>query len=184
MKSQSVRQTLTPAHPGVRLVLLAALLVAGTALSGAALAATNTVDDCERLGSELKSLSVPSSELPLQDIGHMDTEESRKLAALSSGDSPLAAESLATPVLMLTPRVANIMREVFGALPADLDDGASAAADPLEDDVADAEPTEASIPAAPIVRAPQAVFPGAAETDSSQNRFIPRFQRQMYRTDI
>ena len=90
------------------------------------------------------------------------------------------------------------MREVFSALPDDADDDADAT---MEFDVLAAEATNTPVPAAsdtesptdkaadsgtsPVVKLPQPAFPDAGDIDGSNNsRFIPRFQRQMYRTDI
>ena len=91
------------------------------------------------------------------------------------------------------------MREVFSALPDDAADDdeppvsfdvlAADATDAVESPVAaDADPAADSAPASatpPVVKLPQPAFPETGEIDGSNNsRFIPRFQRQMYRTDI
>ncbi len=196
MQSQPVRQALPLAQRRVRLLLLSALLVLGAALSTAALAASDTLEDCDGLDRELQALDVAAAGLPLGDAAYLDTAESRKLAVLASGDTPRDADSSATPVLLLTPRVANIMREVFSALP---DDAADEDESPVSFDVLAADATESpvannaeasadSTPASatpPVVKLPQPAFPESGEIDGSNNsRFIPRFQRQMYRTDI
>lgn len=142
------------------LTWLAGLLIVA-AVPQSALAAKDTIVDCDRLASNLRSLDVPDTELPLEDVDHMSTDDSELL--------PAALESeTVSPVLLLTPRVADLMQEVFNSLPAD----DSAAAKPANDD---------EVPAArsPAVSAPQQTI----EADST-TPVMPSFQREMYRTDI
>lgn len=142
------------------LAWLAGLLVVA-ALPQTALAAKDTIVDCDRLASNLRSLDVPDTELPLDDVDHMTTDDSELL--------PAALESkTVSPVLLLTPRVADLMQEVFNSLPAD-----DAAA---EKSANDKELPEATSPA---VSAPQQTI----EADSTAP-VLPSFQREMYRTDI
>lgn len=172
MRSQSVARQTQP-NQFLRLFLLATLVVIGTLLSQVAAAANDNLFDCDRLAADLKSLEVPAAELPLEGSKHLDGDENT-LAVLDGDAAASAVESFATPVLLLTPRVASIMREVFGA---------------LSIPSANSKTDEESAPASPVVQAPQepprAVFPGGGtDMEPGNDHFIPRFQRQMYRTDI
>jgi len=181
MQSQSARQALTAKtiesrRSLIRITLIAVFLLAGALLSSAARAA-NEVIDCDRLASDLRSLDVPATELPLDDIDHMTSDPARNLVVLDAAE--LLEQAAPAPVLLLTPRVASIMREVFDALPViAIDDG-------TVDDASGTDAELAELP--PGIEAPQrplAVFPGDRDADDDDGRLIPKFQRQMYRTDI
>ncbi|MDZ7643811.1 MAG: hypothetical protein U5K76_06040 [Woeseiaceae bacterium] len=159
----------------LRIALLASLLLLGAALSQTARAASDSFIDCDRLASDLRSLEVPDSELPLDDADHLKPED---VAAL---DGPLKAQLFGTetiaPVLLLAPRVAAIMREIFNAaLPDDDDDREPASAN-------QASASAAPASSAPVVKVPPSMFE-AADGGEAASHFMPRFQRQMYRTDI
>ncbi|MGH8166165.1 MAG: hypothetical protein ACREQ1_02940 [Woeseiaceae bacterium] len=96
-------------------------------------------------------------------------------------DSAEASDGLtesAAPWLFLTPRVASILQDVFGD-----NDGsdAEAAAEAVEPAQADRAET-ASSPVAENVRPAQVAEPESPLYE--HNAILPRFQRQMYRTDI
>lgn len=182
MKSQTALQTLTASPAGLRLLLLATLLIAGTALSTGALAASG-LSDCDRLASDLRSLEVPAVELPL-DAGEHSAED----ASFVAPDPRKARTEAGTaPVLLLTPRVADIVREVFDTVPViAIDDG-------TDDDVVlpEADPGAAGgAPATdvpPVVRAPslpRIAPPGTRDAAGGGAHYVPRFQSPMYRTDI
>ena len=145
-------------------------------LSHSALAATDSYVDCDRLATSLRSLDVPAEAFPAADMELNAAVDGEKLAA---GLETETNDSVA-PVLRLTPRVATIMRDVFNAsVPTDTDDAA----------VEDETEAKAEVPAAtspPLVSAPRAALPESplAEDSGENNRYVPRFQRQMYRTDI
>lgn len=142
------------------LAWLAGLLVVAVAPQSA-FAAKDTIVDCDRLASNLRSLDVPATELPLDDVDHMATDDAELL--------PPALESeAASPVLLLTPRVADLMQEVFNSLPGDEADSKK----PASDD-------EAPAARSPAVSMPQL----SIETDETAPD-MPSFQREMYRTDI
>lgn len=176
MQSQSARQALTAKtiesrRSLIRITLIAVFLLAGALLSSASRAA-NEVIDCDRLASDLKSLDVPATELPLDAIDHMTSDSARNLVVMDAAQ--LLEQAAPAPVLLLTPRVASIMREVFDALPVIAIDDAS------ESDSRLAElPTGIEAP-----RRPLAVFPGDRDADDDDGQLIPKFQRHMYRTDI
>ena len=99
-------------------------------------------------------------------------------AAPDAAARPAAATESLAPLLFLTPRVTSILEDVFEA-----DPGASAA------DSADAAAGDAEAPETPL-RSPVAETDGAASNarksspETDQTSVLPKYQRQMYRTDI
>ncbi len=145
-------------------------------LSHSALAATDSYVDCDRLATSLRSLDVPAEAFPAADMELNASVDGEELAAALETENN---DSIA-PVLLLTPRVATIMRDVFNA---------SVPTETIEATVADETEAKAEVPAAtspPLVSAPRAALPDSPldEDRSENNRYVPRFQRQMYRTDI
>lgn len=168
MESQPATPQLAVARRSVRIVLFASLLLLAGGLMQTAFAAKDQFNDCDELALNLRSLDVPPAELPLDNGKHLDASDDSVLEAV--------ADDTVSPVLLLTPRVANIMREVFDSVAIDTEVTAIAA-----DDTSAAEP-EADSP--PVVNAkPAPVVPAADETVTNTH-YMPRFQRQMYRTDI
>lgn len=156
-------------HPGK---LLGAVLLS-VLISHSALAATDSYVDCDRLASNLRSLDVPAAAFPATDMELNAGADGEELVAVLESENN---DSVA-PVLLLTPRVATIMRDVFNASMAETDE------------VAVLDETETEVPA--LASPPQANAPRTALPDSSiaddrneNNRYVPRYQRQMYRTDI
>jgi len=98
MTSQSARTATEKATLGTRIVLMAALLLAGVALSQVATAASDSIADCDKLETSLRSLDIPVEELTNAAADPLD-----------SGPDALPSAGPA-PVLLLTPRVAAIMR--------------------------------------------------------------------------
>ncbi len=136
--------------------LLAAVLMA----SVTAHAASNSVVPCDQVGRDLKSLEVPVATLPVDLVDHMPIDPDSLDEALVDSDS-------ATPVLNLTPRVTNILRDVFGAGDQDLtqETPSQPSSSPLADSVGDSDEAE----------------PAEVEIDRSD---LPQFQQQMLRKDI
>lgn len=135
-------------------------------LSVVARAASTTVMPCEQVGRDLKSLKVPVTALTLDTVDHVPVDR-------DAGDpSTFPAERLSSdfeaPVLFLTPRVTNILRDVFGvtaeAPPPGSDHKSSS---PLADSE---EKAESGI--------------AAATDEVNESIDLPHYQRQMYRTDI
>jgi hypothetical protein len=160
--------------PGRRLCRGTGVFLLAALFSHSAMAATDNFIDCDRLASNLRSLDVPADEISGADTTHVVVADSTELAARLETENNDAA----APVLLLTPRVATILREVFKAsTPGDADKAVTAGETGAE------KPTASS---PPLVNAPSAVLPdsslGAERTENS--RYVPRFQRQMYRTDI
>lgn len=149
-------------------LLLLLLLLAGLALSQAAQAASDAISDCNRLESSLRSLEVPEEQLVVED------------SALEA-----TAEAGTLPILRLTPRASSITREVFAALPIVMldEDGKELDTPPSPDAAA----TKTAGQTSPLRAAPSTIdSPAVSESDNSTDSpvFLPRFQRQMYRTDI
>lgn len=139
-------------------VVRAGLLLTFT-LAGTAVAAPCAVENCGNAARD----QVPVTELAIRavDLGDSDgVDDASAVARLS--------ESMA-PLLYLTPRVTSILEEVFedSAPVADAGD-AEAAAPPVAD--TDVEESAAEH-YGPLSRADNAYH-------------LPKFQRQMYRTDI
>lgn len=155
--------------------ILTGLLLSFT-LGHVSFAATDNYVDCDRLAADLRSLDVPSTELPLA-VERAADGNADDLTAVR--DEDLARSDVIAPVLLLTPRVATILRKVFDTELQQVDEE-------------DAPATRTDKPRAatpPLVNAPSAAMPEdplASEngTDANANQYVPRFQRQMYRTDI
>jgi hypothetical protein len=138
------------------LSVLATILMSGTM----AHAASNSVVPCDQVGRDLKSLEVAVDTLPVVEVDHTPIDP-------DSLDEPRADTASATPVLDLTPRVTNILREVFGTTNEELPQETSP--QPSSSPVADSDQeSSASVP---------------ADTEIERNE-LPRFQQQMFRTDI
>lgn len=166
---------------GHRARLTAIALFASVVLSPSAFAATDNFFDCDQLASELRSLEVPATVLPLETVDHGTASDAEQLSA--SLDSDLDTTDAVAPILLLTPRVATIMRKVFDA---NLLEDDSATEKKAEIPAATNRPTASSPPlvSAPAVPPANDSLTGESSTDSSNNQYVPRFQRQMYRTDI
>jgi hypothetical protein len=137
-------------------VLAAALLMSATAH-----AASNPVVPCDQIGRNLQSLEVPVDTLPLEVVDHTPIDPDRLL------DEALVESDSATPVLDLTPRVTNILRDVFGASDEELtrETPSQPVSSPLADSAGESDEAE----------------PAAVEIDRSN---LPRIQQQMFRKDI
>lgn len=136
-------------------VLAAALMTNATAY-----AASNSVVPCDQVGRDLQSLEVPVDTLPVNVVDHIPIDPDSLDEAFVDTDS-------ATPVLDLAPRVTNILRDVFGTTDEELvpESPSQPASSPLADvdeESDEAEPAEVEI----------------------ERRHLPRFQQQMFRTDI
>lgn len=186
MKSQSALQTISASPGSSRFLLLAMLLLSCTVLSTAALAASS-FSDCDRLASDLRSLEVPADELPVDAGDH--SADDKGLMAPDTKQSRIDGGT--APVLLLTPRVADIVREVFDTLPelaiddGTDDSGASASADDVGSGATSPHAPAAKVP--PVVQAPtlpRIAPPGARNTGGGGAHYVPRFQSPMYRTDI
>ncbi len=140
-------------------------LSAALMLSATALAASSTVVPCDQISRNLKSLEVPVDALTVNAVEHIPTDRHAVDPNASGAASHLPdAEA---PILYLTPRVTNILRDVFGAateeLPAEIPKQPSSS--PLADSEELADYTE----------------PVDAVNETND---LPHYQRQMFRKDI
>lgn len=152
----------------------------GVALAGAAIAAlcfgpqtavaAGSIEDNHRIVAELRSLEVKAESLSLDMTDPVADDEQDDL------DTPLESDPVA-PVLRLTPRVATILREVFGPNALAAPETAAAADDSDQDSDTPGKTSPLASETAPAATAPD--LAGARS-----NFYVPRFQRQMYRTDI
>ena len=157
----------------------AAIVLLGCGWSIAASAATNLVVKCEDFGDTLQSLDAAASELSfsLVDLPNNDAD----LGLAEPSDTAGAVSDSTVPYLYLTSRVAAMLREVFDD---DARDGDATRWQELEQDNGD---RKQGIPAPPVAEgnSDRSSLPTLEETDlSGPNEAMPRFQRQMYRTDI
>jgi len=140
-------------------------LAAALMLSATTLAASNSVVPCDQVSRNLKSLEVPIAALTVDDVEHVPTD--RRAVDPNAIDTESHLTDAEVPILYLTPRVTNILRDVFGAttegLPSDLP------MQPSSSPLADSEALADSIETADAVN----------ETSD-----LPHYQRQMFRKDI
>lgn len=159
---QSSRKTL------LRTVALLAIACAGTA-SAAPCAAAN----CDVAARELKGVGLPLGELTIRSVD---------LGDAGVGDEPGAAsvtESMA-PLLFLAPRVTSILEDVFAA------DGLADAAS--EGGAVEGEASRDDGPEAlrrsPVAETDSASVGRAPSLETDHASILPKYQRQMFRTDI
>ncbi|MEX2123083.1 MAG: hypothetical protein WD795_04255 [Woeseia sp.] len=156
----SPRRTLYAALTGVSLLLL------GWTSSG--LAAAHVDASGNQAVRDLQSLQVGS--LTVEAVDLADVSESPE-------ESDELTEALA-PLLFLTPRVASILEDVFGDIE-NMKQAATGADQPAaETDKPDTatSPVADNVDSAPTAEPVSPLYENAA--------ILPRFQRQMYRTDI
>lgn len=171
------RSPIAPASPH-RNVLWAALtgislLAAGWSSPGLAAAHLALAGSCDDMARNLQSSDVASPAIELVDLSDVTAREE------TSGN---LAESVA-PLLFLTPRVASILQDVFG----DSAGGtrAARAEEMTEAELEGADVDQAAPASPPIVdNAGGAPLAQPASPMYEHAAILPRFQRQMYRTDI
>ena len=160
-------ETPTSGRQSAAKALLRSLALLSLACGGTATAAPCADSDCD-LG-RVEGLLNPLTVRPVDLADTAPPDE----AVIPAG----ATESLA-PLLFLAPRVTSILEDVFEA-----DAGASAA------ESAVAALGDGAAPEAPL-RSPVAETDGAASgarkssPETDQASVLPKYQRQMYRTDI
>lgn len=147
-------------------VFLAAILLLGCGWSIAASGATNLAVSCQDFSDSLQSLDAPA---PALSISLVDLQNSDAGLGLTEPLDAAGADSDATiPYLYLTSRVAAMLREVFA------------------DDARDGDAKQ-GIPVPPVAegKTDRSSSPTLVESDlADPSDTMPRFQRQMYRTDI
>ncbi len=136
------------------------VLTATLMLNASAHAASTAVYPCDQVGRDLQSLEVPVGELTLDVVDHVPTDPAAIDAQSASTDS-------VAPILYLTPRVTNIVDDVFRA-----------ASDKLPQET----PEQPS--SSPLAGSDEKSDPIEALDEEREAGVLPRFQRQMLRTDI
>lgn len=150
--------------PGVAGCL--ALLAIGWSSPGHAAARTSV--GCDKVAQELQSLDIDTLAIEVVDLS--DVSESPE-------KSDELADSVA-PLLFLTPRVATILEDVFGETE---EPGAAV------DDANTIQPTQtkdAKAPTSPVADNVERDIETPESPMYENAAILPRFQRQMYRTDI
>lgn len=147
--------------------LLRGLALLSLACGGTVPAAPCGAVDCDIPGAE--SLLHP---LTLRPVDLADA------TAADEAVGPAAATQSLAPLLFLTPRVTSILEDVFEA------DAGAEAAEPVSAAGDDGVAPEASrsSPVAETDGAASAARDSSPETDHAS--VLPKYQRQMYRTDI
>lgn len=144
------------------------LAIGGPATS---FAASDTSSDCDRLGRDLQSLAVETDSLATEIV---DLAVGSDPAAIAGKfDAPPADTGSQAPMLYLAPRLDSIVRDVFDAVAIDGDSAQPAPQKPTSD-------LEAEVAHPPLADSATEPHDDGAE----QQQVPPRFQRQMYRTDI
>jgi len=147
------------------------LVLLSLSASMGAFAASDTLTDCDRMGRELRSLTVSAGTLAAEVVDLSVGSDKEGLAR--NFDPSEADPEIQSPVLYLTPRLDTIVRDVFDAVAVD---GGTSPSD------VDDETSVTNAEVAPRPLADSAAEP--ADADAERQVSTPRFQRQMYRTDI
>jgi hypothetical protein len=164
-----------PSRAGTRptpLAAVASMLALAACWSSAAYSRTPNDADCDEVAKSLQSLDAASETLTLTRVDHVPIPaDSSRLAA----EPAAASGDHATPLLDLTPRAADALRDIFEAT--------------RETEVAQtATPEASSSPIAEteelpdISELPDNVSP--VTTPGDEDIDLPLLQRQMYRIDI
>lgn len=145
-------------------------LAATLLLSASAVAASNSRMPCAQVGRDLKSLEITVEALTLTAVDHVPIAQNAAKPNTPDGESHVTESEI--PYLYLTPRVTSILRDVFGTTAEDL----SPALPPVKPKLRSSSPLADSEETADSATVPDDV---AIESDD-----MPRYKRQMYRTDI
>ncbi len=135
-------------------------LAAALMLCTTAQAASNAIIPCEQVGRDLQSLDVPVNEFAIDGVDHAPIEP-EIVEADARATEPVA------PILNLGSRLSSIVRDVFDATTDDVpqEDAEQQSVSPVADRVEKKDSSEAA-------------------DSAGQKSTMPRFQRQMLRTDI
>jgi hypothetical protein len=125
---------------------------------------------CAQVGRDLKSLEITVEALTLTAVDHVPIAQNAAKPNTPDGESHVTESEI--PYLYLTPRVTSILRDVFGTTAEDL----SPALPPVKPKLRSSSPLADSEETADSATVPDDV---AIESDD-----MPRYQHQMYRTDI
>ena len=144
------------------------VLAASLLLCSASFAASPSIVPCDQDSRDLKSLEVPASALTVGNVDHAAVDPTE--ANPDAIDEQKSVTDSVAPILYLTPRVTNIVRDVFGATGEEL---------PQESAL---QPSTS--PVAPVADADQKTENTEAADVENESSDLPRFQQQMYRKDI
>jgi hypothetical protein len=145
----------------------AGAVVVGIALGGTAMAASTPAAPCEEVARNLQSLTVTPTDLVLQEDRLPGVASN---IAVDGRQRQMNDEQSVTPLLYLTPRVAELLDSVFED------------ADPVAADagIADGSPLSGNAPA----DLPESEIKSAPVTSIEKDDAVPLYQRRMFRTDI
>lgn len=144
-------------------VLAVSLLVCS-----ASFAASPSIVPCDQDSRDLKSLEVPASALTVGNVDHAPVDPTE--ANPDAIDEQESVTDSVAPILYLTPRVTNIVRDVFGTTGEEL---------PQESPL---QPSTSTV--APVADADQKTENTETVDVESETSDLSRFQQQMYRKDI
>ena len=136
------------------------MLAAALMLNATAHAASTSAYPCDQVGRDLQSLEVPVGELTLAEVDHVPTDP----AAI---DEQSAITDSVAPILYLTPRVTNIVDDVFRTTSEKL-----------------SQETPQNPSSSPLAGSDEKSDLVETLDDEREAGVLPRFQRQMFRTDI
>lgn len=157
------------------------LLSGGWVTATASMAATCSGPSCDNVGRVLEALDAARGDLSVEIVDHISSGVEN-----SGASAPTLAESMA-PLLYLTPRVTTILQDVFGdSEQSDIVFPAGQAGEKVDDPATVAGGEENDLPATPVAgtadRSNPDLYGPLSVLDNAAN--LPKFQRQMYRTDI
>jgi len=139
--------------------------------SASAIGRTQTGTECESVTRGLQSLEAPVDTLSIERVDHVTIENEGSTA--DTVDIETVSGDTATPLLYLTPRVNNALRDIFVNGP-ELDtagDQVKFPSSPIAETEEAADMSELTEDALPAIEVKEKID-------------LPLLQRQMYRTDI
>jgi hypothetical protein len=144
------------------------VLAATLLLSSASFAASPSIVPCDQVSRDLKSLEVPATALTVDRVDHAHADP--VAANPDSIDERTSVTDSVAPILYLTPRVTNIVRDVFGTTSEELPEQTAL--------------QRSTSPGAPMADADQKAEKTESSDVENETSDLPRFQQQMYRKDI
>jgi len=148
----------------------AAMLVLLCSTSSVALGATESVVNCDEDSGALTSLRIPHSPLSVSRVDHATADSDP--VELKSLESDIAEADNNVPLIYLTPRVADLLQNVFDSHESDkvLKNRGETPSSPLADSIDEQDSSNQL----------DEFKPNA----DVENEILPRYQQQMYRKDI
>lgn len=149
---------------GTATITVLLILSAGTAFS-----ASKSVNDCDSVKRDLMSLEVPQNTLSLSNVDHAsDDATPASLNADGVIDDIENLGEVSAPILYLTPRVTDLLQDVFS--------GARKSSRPATE--------MTSSPLADSAEEPDSAVLDIENDASTDDEMLPTFQQQMFRKDI